>query len=87
MVSNKLERDMSPRDAVITLQCLPSSQFVRVIEVIDGRSIHHAEVQRDPNVVNELEERYIFFARQADTARKKLMLGHSCVFSVYRREP
>jgi hypothetical protein len=37
--------------------------------------------------VAELEERYIFFAKQADIARRKLRLGHSCVFNVYRREP
>jgi hypothetical protein len=86
MVSNKLQRDMSPRDAVITFQCL-SPDFVRVIEMIDGESIQHQEVQRHPYVVAELEKRYIFFAKQADIARRKLRLGHSCVFNVYFREP
>ena len=86
MVWNRLQRDMNARDAVITLQCL-SPDFVRVIEVIDGKSVHHPEVQRHPGVVTELEERYIFFAKQADMARRKIMRGHSCVFNVYRREP
>jgi hypothetical protein len=86
MVSNKLQRDMNPRDAVITLECLPP-HFVRVIEMIDGESIQHQEVQRHPDVVTELEAKYIFFAKQADVARRKLRLGHSCVFNVYFREP
>jgi hypothetical protein len=86
MVSNKLQRDMNPRDAVITFQCLPP-HFVRVIEMIDGESIQHREVQRDPSVVTALEAKYIFFAKQADLARRKLRLGHSCAFNVYFREP
>ena len=77
---------MNPRDAVITLQCLPPD-FVRVIERIGGESILHREVQRHPDVVAELEERYIFFAKQADIARQNLRLGHSCEFNVYFRQP
>ena len=77
---------MNPRDAVITFQCLPPD-FVRVIEMVDGESIRHQEVERHPDVVTELEAKYIFFAKQADIARRKLRLGHSCEFSVYRREP
>jgi hypothetical protein len=57
-----------------------------VIEVIDGEGTHHEEVQRHPDVVTELEERYIFFAKQADIARRELRLGHSCAFNVYFRE-
>jgi len=86
MVSNKLERDMSPRDAVITFQCLPPD-FVRVIERVGGESLQHREVPRHTDVVTELEERYIFFAKQAGIARKELRLGHSCTFNVYFRQP
>ena len=76
---------MTPRDAVITFQCLPLD-LVRVIEVIDGESICHREVERHPDVMTKLEERYMFFAKQADRARRSLRLGQSCVFSVYFRE-
>jgi hypothetical protein len=86
MVSNRLQRDMNPRDAVISFQCsLPD--FVQVSEIIDGESIHHHEVQRHLDVVTEVEKRYIFFAKQAAIARRKLRFGHSCVFNVYFREP
>ena len=77
---------MNPRDAVISFQCL-SPNNVRVVEMIDGESIQHQEVQRHPNVVTELEDKYIFFAKQADIARRELRFGHSCVFNVYFREP
>ena len=77
---------MSPRDAVITLHCLPPD-LVRVIEMIEGETIRHQEVERHPAVVTELEQRYIFFAKQAKIARRNLRLGRSCVFNVYFREP
>jgi hypothetical protein len=83
---NRLQRDMKPRDAVISFHC-SSPDFVRVSEMIDGKSIRHLEVQQDPDVVTEIEERYIFFAKQADAARRQVRLGRSCVFSVYFREP
>jgi hypothetical protein len=86
MVSNRLQRDMNPRDAVITFQFL-SPDAVRVIEMIAGESIRHRDIQWCPDVVAELEERYIFFAKQADAARRKLRLGQSAVFNVYFREP
>jgi hypothetical protein len=83
---NKLQRDMKQRDAVISFQCsAPNS--VQVSEMIDGESIHHQEVQRNPDIVTELEQRYMFFAKQADVARNEVMHGHSCVFNVYFREP
>ena len=83
---NKLQRDMTPRDAVISFQCsLPD--FVQVSEMINGETLHHPDVQRHPDVVAELEERYIFFAEQADAAKSQVMRGHSCVFNVYFREP
>jgi hypothetical protein len=37
--------------------------------------------------VTKIEERYIFFAKQADLAREHVRLGHSCAFNVYFREP
>ena len=83
---NRLQHDMKPRDAVVSFHC-SSPDFVQVSEMIDGESLHHHEVQQDPNVVTEIEERYMFFAKQADIAREQVMLGHSCVFNVYFREP
>jgi hypothetical protein len=85
-ISNRLKRDMNPRDAEISFQCL-SPDCVRVIEIIGGASIHHEDVQRDSDIVTELEKRYIFFAKQAEIARRRLKLGHSCMFNVYFREP
>jgi len=82
----KLQPDTTPRDAVISFKC-SSPHFVQVSEMVDGRSIHHREVQRHPGVVTEMEERYIFFARQANAARRQVMHGQSCMFNVYRREP
>jgi hypothetical protein len=55
--------------------------------MIDGESLHHQEVQQDPDVVTEMEARYMFFAKQADIAREQVGLGHSCEFNVYFREP
>ena len=83
---NRLQRDMKPRDAVISFQC-SSPDLVQVSEMVDGESIHHEEAHRDPDVVTEIEERYIFFAKQADLARERVRLGHSCAFNVYFREP
>jgi hypothetical protein len=77
---------MKPRDAVISFRCL-SPDFVRVSETIDGESINHEQVQRHPNVVAEMEKKYIFFANQADIAIRQVMQGRSCVFNVYFREP
>jgi hypothetical protein len=77
---------MTPRDAVISFQC-SSPDFVEVSEMIDGELIQHHEVHQDPDVVTEMEEKYMFFAKQADAAREQVRLGHSCVFSVYLREP
>jgi hypothetical protein len=86
MVANRLQHDMNPRDAVVSFQCVPSD-LVRVTETVDGESIHYREIPRNPGVVGELEERYMFFANQAELARRRLRLGQSCVFSVYFREP
>ena len=83
---NRLQHDMKPRDATVSFQC-SSPGILQVTEMIDGKRIHHREVQRDPDVVTEIESRYMFFAKQADAAREQVKLGHSCVFSVYFREP
>jgi hypothetical protein len=58
-----------------------------VVEVVDGRSLQHAQVSRHPDVVTEMEAKYMFFGNQADLARKEIMRGRSCVFNVYHREP
>ena len=83
---NRLQRDMKPRDATISFQC-SSPGILQVTEMIDGESLHHQEVRQDTDVVTEIEERYMFFAKQADAAREQVMHGHSCVFNVYFREP
>jgi hypothetical protein len=83
---NRLQRDMMPRDAVISFRC-SAPDFVQVSETIDGECLHHPEVQRHAEVVAEIEEIYIFFAKQADAARSQVMRGHSCLFNVYFREP
>jgi hypothetical protein len=86
MQANKLERDMKPRDAVVRFQCSPPN-LVQVSELIEGKRIDHQQAEWHTDVVTELEERYIFFAKQADSARRQVRRGHSCVFNVYFREP
>jgi len=76
---------MSPRDAVIRFQC-SSTDLVLVTELVSGERIRHQEVPRDFDIVTEVEERYIFFAKQAELARRNLRLGHTCAFNVYFRE-
>jgi hypothetical protein len=83
--SKKPQCDMKPRDAVISFQCF-SPNFVQVRETIDGESLLHQEVQQHPDVVTEIEARYIFFANEADIARKLVASGRSCVLNVYFRE-
>jgi hypothetical protein len=77
---------MKPGDAVITFHCF-SPDLVQVIEVIGDERIHHQEVQRHPDVVTELEKKYMFFGEQANIGRKQIMRGQSCVFNVYIRQP
>ncbi len=83
---NRLQGDMKARDAVISFLC-SSPNIVHVSEIIDGESRHHHSDQQFPDVVSEVEERYMFFAKQADIAREQIKLGHSCRFNVYFREP
>ena len=77
---------MTPRDAVVSFQC-SQPDYVQVSETIGCESIHHLEVQRHFDVVTEIEERYIFFANQANMARRRVRHGQSCVFNVYFRQP
>ncbi len=83
----KRQRDMTPRDAVISFQCF-APDLVQVSETTAmGGSIRHPETQRHPDTVTQMEEKYMFFANQADLAKKQVMNGQSCAFSVYFREP
>jgi hypothetical protein len=78
--------DMKQRDAIVSFQCF-SPDSVRVSETIGGEEFQHREVQRHPDVVTEMEEKYIFYADEAAIARKMVARGRSCVLSVYFREP
>jgi hypothetical protein len=85
--SRKLERDMTPRDAVVSFQCFPPD-LVQVSEMtFEGGTVRHERVRRHSDAVDQMEEKYIFFAKQADLARKRVMNGDSCMFNVYFREP
>jgi hypothetical protein len=84
--SDKLQMDMKQRDAIVSFQCF-SPDSVQVSETIDGEAFHHREVQRHPDVVTAMEEKYMFFADEAAIARKLVARGRSCVLSVYFREP
>jgi hypothetical protein len=73
------------RDAVISFECFAGS--VKVVETVDGNRIQSRVTQRELDVVRELEQKYIFFADEAQIARKLIQRGKSCVLSVYFREP
>jgi hypothetical protein len=77
---------MKPRDALIGFHH-SSPDFVQVSEMIDGEKHPSPGRPTRPNVVTEMEERYMFFTKQADAAREQVTFGRSCVFNVYRREP
>jgi hypothetical protein len=79
-------REMKTRDAVIRFECL-SPDLVQVSEMIDGERLLHGEVPRNTDVVTQMEQRYIFFANEADVARRLVRRGRSCALSVYFREP
>ena len=77
---------MKPRDALISFESsLPD--LVQVSEVIKGKSIHTQMMQRRPDIVTRMETKYMFFADEAETAKKLVVRGHSCSFNVYFREP
>jgi hypothetical protein len=73
------------RDAVISFEC--SSGAVKIIEAVGGESIQTLTALQELDVVSDLEEKYIFFADEADIARKLIRRGRSFVISVYFREP
>jgi len=77
---------MKPRDAVISFQC-SAPDFVEINETINGKNIHSQRMQQHPDVVTKMERKYIFFADEAEIARRMVGRGHSCVVSVYFREP
>jgi hypothetical protein len=79
-------KSMKPRDAVISFQC-SAPDFVEVNECINGVNIHSQRMQQHRDVVTKMEGKYIFFANEAEIARKMVSSGHSCVVSVYFREP
>jgi hypothetical protein len=73
------------RDAVISFECVAG--VVKVIETAAGKDIQSRTTLKEFDVVAELEEKYIFFAGEAEIARKLIQHGRSCVLSVYFREP
>jgi hypothetical protein len=79
-------KSMKPRDALITFQC-SAPDLVEVNETINGENIHSQRMQQHSDVVTEMEGKYMFFANEAEIARKMVSSGHSCVMSVYFREP
>jgi len=79
-------KSMMVRDAVISFHC-SAPNFVEINEAIKGQTIHSQRVQRNPDVVTKMESKYIFFANEADLAEKMVNRGHSCMVSVYFREP
>ena len=77
---------MKARDAVIIFEFL-APDSVQVNEIVRGEHLRHRKAQRHSDVVTEMEAKYIFFANEADIARKQMMRGRSCMFDVYFREP
>ena len=76
----------NPRDAVLSFQCVGHG-LVRVTETVSGESTPPQTFQSNPGVIADLEKKYIFFANEADIARKLITRGRSCTLSVYFREP
>ena len=77
---------MKARDAVIIFESIPPDS-VQVNEISQGEHLRHPKVRRGFEVVTELETKYMFFADEADVARKQVMRGRSCMFDVFLREP
>jgi hypothetical protein len=74
------------RDTVIIFESI-APDSVQVNEITQGEYNRHPRVQRHPDVVTEMEEKYMFFGDEANLARKQVKRGQSCVFDVYLREP
>ncbi len=77
---------MKPRDAELSFDCYRPN-LIEVSEIINGEVIRSRIMQQHPDVVTEMETKYIFFANEADMARKLVRSGRSCVYNVYFREP
>jgi hypothetical protein len=77
---------MNPRDAEISFDC-DRPDFILVSEVISGKVVRSQTMLQNPDVVTALETMYIFFADEADRARKLVGAGRSCVYHAYCREP
>lgn len=75
-----------PRDAVIKFQC-DSPNAVNIGVLTEGIYVDHGTFERHGDVVTLMEEKYMFFADQADIARQRIARGVSCDFNVYFREP
>jgi hypothetical protein len=73
------------RDVTIYFDFL-SQDRVRVSEMIDGEAVSCRVLPCDPEIVTLLEEKYIFFADEADLARKFIQRGRSFDLSVYFRQ-
>ena len=79
-------RNLKPLDATIRFQSC-SRDLIQVTELVNGGNILQKEMRQNIDVVAELEKKYIFFADEANTARKLVSKGRSGVFQVYLREP
>jgi hypothetical protein len=77
---------MKARDAVIIFEFV-APDSVQVNEIVQGEHLRHPRGQWSTDVVTEMEAKYIFFADEANIARKQVMRGRSCMFDVYFREP
>jgi hypothetical protein len=77
---------MKARDAQISFNCY-QRDFFDVYELINGNIICSQMIERHRDAVTEMETKYMFFADEADVARKLLSSGHSCSYNVYFREP
>lgn len=65
----------------------PAWNLIEVTEVRYNESNETRQVASDVDVVNDLEQRYIFFANEANHARKMIARRLRCVFYVLFREP
>jgi len=85
--SKNSPRHKKPLDATLRFQqCSPTSIRVSETLVANGITQRH-DFHMGPELMAELEKRYIFYADEADVARKLLARGETCTFEVYLREP
>jgi hypothetical protein len=81
-----MKRITRPLDAEIRFH-FGSRDVVEVNEVRNDGARLTQKVPRSSDIVTELEKRYMFFANEADHARKMIAAGRPCVFYVSLREP